>query len=131
MITKRGWPVGLLMVVCASCSGFGALGDKVWTPVVDGQLVVRSCWEQDRLIEVRIVRSDGSAWSATEHSGSGLPLQNIVTMEQVAASGQYDMSGERPDELLAGDHIYFTTAEESRNYVLTTEMLSDDEPPSC
>lgn len=119
------------MVACASCSGFGALGDKVSTPVVNGQLVVRSCWEQDRLIEVRIVRSDGSEWSATEHSGSGLPLQNIVTMEQVAASDLYDTSGERPAELVAGDHIYFTTAEESRSYVLTTEMLSDDEPSSC
>lgn len=119
------------MVVCASCAGIGALGDKVSTPVVNGQLVVRSCWEQDRLMEVRIVRSDGSTWSATEHSGSGLPLQNIVTMDQVAASGLYAMSGERPDELVAGDHIYFTTAEESRNYVLTPEMLSDDEPSSC
>lgn len=34
-------------------------------------------------------------------------------------------------ELVAGDHIYFKTAEESRNYVLTTEMLRQDVPSPC
>jgi len=52
-------------------------------------------------------------------------------MQQVEASSAYDVSGELPDELLAGDHSYFETSQESRNYVLTAELLSNEEPLSC
>ena len=127
--------MGLLLVVCAGCSGctgIGAFGDKVSTTVVDGQLHVLSCWDGDRLLIVRIVRPDGSEWSATAHDDDvGLQLRETVTMEQVEASGAYDLSGERPAKLNAGDHVYFETSEESRNYVLTAESLSSQDRLSC
>jgi len=123
--------IGLLLMVCAGCSGIGGLDDKVSTGVIDGQLHVLSCWDDDRLQSVRIVRPDGSAWSATEHAHSGLPLDEPLTMQQVEASTAYDVSGELPGELVAGDHVYFETSRESRNYVVTAELVSDEAPLSC
>jgi hypothetical protein len=123
--------VGVAALIATGGVGWNGLQDKVDVRVVAGELTVSSCWSSDRLISLRVVRLGGSTWSAVERDGDGLALNPAVTIDQVAASGLYDVSGPLPHKLAAGDRVFFETTQEGRNFFLTESMVSNKRTAHC
>lgn len=128
---RRISAIGLVVISAVACVRIGGLEDKADAQVIAGQLTVHSCWPSDRLISVRVIRPDGSVWTATEQDAAGLALTQPVTVDQVAASGRYNISGVQPITFSEGDHIYFETTQEARNFVLTESMLTAQSRTDC
>jgi len=133
MLTRhRRWlSIALVLPLGAGCAGIGGLDDKADAEVVRSDLIVYSCWPDDRLVSLRVVRPGSVDWSAVERNGAGLPLNPVVTVNQVVSSGFYAISGNLPTALAVGDHIYFETTRESRNFLLTKEMLENTADVRC